>query len=157
MSQLFAVLGSELLCKWYIFNFKSAVSRPITGFQYFGNFQKNQKNTKVQQNLKNLKSDLLTFLHQYKVILSDLGITSARLLAVLGSQIPCKSHIINFKSAVSQPIAGFQNFRNFQKTRKKTKIQQIFKNLKSSLLSFVHQYEVISSEMEMTCASYWLY
>ena len=32
MRQLLALLGSELLCKWYIFNFKSVVSRSITGF-----------------------------------------------------------------------------------------------------------------------------
>ena len=75
MGELLAVLGSQLPCKWHIFNFKSAVSQPITGFQYFGNFQKSQKNTKIQQNFKNVKSDLMTFLHRYEDISCHMGVT----------------------------------------------------------------------------------
>ena len=77
MSELLAVLGSQLPCKWHIFNFKSAVSQPITGFQYFGNFQKSQKNTKIQQNFKNVKSDLLSFLDRYDVISTEMRATCA--------------------------------------------------------------------------------
>ena len=42
------------------------------------------------------------------------------LLASLGSQLPCKSHIFNFKSDVSQPITGVQYFGIFQKKVRKT-------------------------------------
>ena len=58
-----------------------------------------------------------------------------------------KSHMLNFKKAVSQPIRGFHFFGNFQKTQKNTKIQENFKNVKSDLLSFLHRYEAVSSEM----------
>ena len=78
----------------------------------------------------------------------------SELLAVLAFQTPCKSRIFNFKSTVSQPIAGFQYFRNFQKTRKNTEIQQNFKNVKSELFTFLHRYKVIPSHIEVTCASY---
>ena len=47
MSVLLAVLGSELLWKMHSLGFKRAVSQPKMGFQYFGDFQTNQKNTKI--------------------------------------------------------------------------------------------------------------
>ena len=40
--ELLAVLGSEFLCKWPVFNFKSAISQPITGFHYFGISKKSE-------------------------------------------------------------------------------------------------------------------
>ena len=67
-------LGSESLCKTHIFKFKSAVSQPIRGFHFLGNFHKNQKNTKIEQNSKNVKSDLLNFLYRYKVICSEMRV-----------------------------------------------------------------------------------
>ena len=74
MSELEADLGSESLCKTHISNFKSVVSQPIRGFHFLGNFQKNQKNTKIQQNSKNVKCNLLTFLHRYDVISSEIDV-----------------------------------------------------------------------------------
>ena len=74
MSELVAVLSSESLCKTHIFNFKSAVSQSIRGFHFFGNFQKNQKNQKIGQNCKNVKSDLLKFLCRYKVMSSKMEV-----------------------------------------------------------------------------------
>ena len=130
MRQLLAVLGSELLCKWHISNFKSDVSRPITGFQYFGNFQKNQKNTKIQQNLKNVHNDLLSFLYRHEVISSEISVRWG---------------------------IYFHYFVNFQKNQKNTKIHQNFKNVKSDLLSFIHRYEVIWSEIRVRWTSYWQY
>ena len=82
MRQLLAVLGSKLLRKWYIFNFKSVVSRSITGFQYFGNFQKNQKNTRIQQNFKKYLSLGLSFFFQ------PFGFLSARV-----SKLPTTNNI----------------------------------------------------------------
>ena len=72
MGELLAFLGFGFLCKSHIFNFKSAVSQPITGVQYFGKFQKNEKNTKIEQNFKNVNSDLRSFLHRYEVISSGI-------------------------------------------------------------------------------------
>ena len=72
MSELLALLGSKFLRKTRIFNFKSAVSQPITGVKNFGKFQKNEKNTKIEQNFKNVKSDLRSFLHRYGVISSEI-------------------------------------------------------------------------------------
>ena len=59
--ELLEILYSELLCKTHIFNFKIVVSQPIRGFQNYGNLQKNQKNTKFQENFKNLKNDPTIF------------------------------------------------------------------------------------------------
>ena len=74
MSELLAVLGSESLCKTHIFKFKSAVLQLMTSFQYFGNFHKHHKNTKIHQNLKNVKTDRLSSLHRYEVISCDMKV-----------------------------------------------------------------------------------
>ena len=81
----------------------------------------------------------------------------AELLAVLGFGFLCKSHIFNVKRAVSQSMRRFHFFGNFQKTQKNTKNQQNFKNVKSDLLSFLHRYELISSEIRVKPVSYWPY
>jgi hypothetical protein len=72
MTEILELLGFEFLCKSHIFNFKSGATQPKTGVQYFGNFEKNVKNTKIEQNFKNVKSDLRSFLHRYKLITSEI-------------------------------------------------------------------------------------
>ena len=123
MGQLLAVLAFESLCKTHMFNFKSSVSQSIRGFQSFGNFQKNQKNTKIQQNVKNVKSDLLNTRHRDEVISSEMKVRGAGYWQHYVMDILGKTLIINFKSALSQPICVFKYFRPFQKIRKKNKIQ----------------------------------
>ena len=72
MSKLEADLESESLCKTHIFNFKNAVFQPIRVFHFLGNFQKIQKNTKIQQKSKNVKCNHLSILHRYELILSEI-------------------------------------------------------------------------------------
>ena len=72
MSEILEFSGFGVLCKSHIFNFKSDVFQPKTGNEYFGNFEKNVKNTKIEQNFKNVKSDLRSFLHRYKLISSEI-------------------------------------------------------------------------------------
>jgi hypothetical protein len=49
MNQLLAVLGSEFLGKTHIINFKSAVSRPIRGFNIWGISKKIIKTQKLSK------------------------------------------------------------------------------------------------------------
>ena len=70
MSEILEFSGFGVICKNNIFNFKSGVSQAKTGNQYFGNFEKNVKNTKIEQNFKNVKSDILSSLHRFEVISS---------------------------------------------------------------------------------------
>ena len=74
MSEILELLGFGFLCKSHIFNFKSGVFQPKTGNEYFGNFEKNVKNTKIEQNFKNAKSGLLSFLRRYKVTSSEMRV-----------------------------------------------------------------------------------
>jgi hypothetical protein len=49
MGELLALLGSEFLCKTHIFNFKSAVSQPIRGFNIWGISKKIRKTQKLSK------------------------------------------------------------------------------------------------------------
>ena len=121
MSELLTVVCSGFLCKTHIFNFKTAVSQPIRGFHFLANFQKNQKNTKIQQNSKNVKIDLPSFVYRYALISTRMRRRICDLWTLVGSEFLCKTHIFNFKSLVSQPIMVFQYFGNLQKNQKNTK------------------------------------
>ena len=71
MSDLLTILGSELLCKKYIFNLKSDVFKPIRSFQYFGGLEKHKQNSKIQQTFKNDKSDFRSFMNRHDVVSSQ--------------------------------------------------------------------------------------
>ena len=115
MSELLAVVCSEFLCKMHIFNFKTAVSQPIRGFQYFGNLQKKSekhKNSakfqKCQKWSPELSASLWTHFEWNTGQVSEL-------LALLDSESLCKTHIFHLKNAVSQPLSGFQYLGILQK------------------------------------------
>ena len=108
MTELLAVVCSQFLSKMHISNFKTAVSQPIRGFQYFGNFQKKaekHKNSakfqKCQKWSPELSASLWTHFEWNKGQMSEL-------LALLDSESLCTTHIFHFKNDVSQPISGFQ-------------------------------------------------
>ena len=107
MGEILELLCFGFLCKNHIFNFKSGVSQPKTGVQYFGNFQKkwekNKNWAKIQKCQKWSPEFPASIWGHFEWNMSQIR----ELLAILCSELLCKTHIFNFKTVVSQPIFAF--------------------------------------------------
>ena len=68
MSELLSLSAFDFLCKMHIFNFKSAVYQPISVYNIWRISKKNEQNTKIEQNFKNINSNLWSFLDRYEII-----------------------------------------------------------------------------------------